>query len=40
MNAVYRTLTTSYSKVTVGAVVGTKATKAFTFNGAEIGTLV
>ena len=31
------TLTTSYSKVTVGAVVGTKATKAFTFDGARMG---
>ena len=34
------TLTTSYSKVTVGAVVGTKATKAFTFDGARMGMLL
>ena len=31
------TLTTSYTKVTVGAVVGTKAIKAFTFDGARMG---
>ena len=30
-------LTTSYLKVTVGAVVGTRATKAFTFDGARVG---
>ena len=31
------TLITSYSKVTVGAVVGTRATKAFTFDGVRMG---